>query len=557
MKDFEPSHYQTAIFNWIQSGRGNAVVQAVAGSGKTTTLVQAASLLRSENAVFLAFNKHVATELQKRLGKTMAAKTIHSIGYNCLRSHLGKLEVQEDKYRDLVKPFADEIGRNLQHEHYRQMEQWRREKAQKPKLPEPPEPPDASRVAKQLQTLAHFVRVTLTLVTDRAAVEQTCQHFDCLEDVFTLDLLHQPLIELLRDGKREAENHFTVDYDDMLWLPNEWNLSPRKCEWIFVDESQDLSPAQLELVLKLRGRGGRILFVGDEKQAIYGFAGASSDSIKQIIKRTKAITLPLSICYRCPKKHIELAKKIVSAIEPKPDAPEGIVEDIAYKHLHNSVKEGDLIISRRTAPAVKLCIELIAKRIPARVRGRDIGKSLTAIVKEIAKRKDFDFTRFGKLLEEYKAVKIAKLRQRKASESQIDSLSDRVAGVQICYEAYECQTVEQLCDEIEQLFSDQRSSVVLSTVHRAKGLENERVFILRPEDLPLLWQNQQSWELEQEYNLKYVALTRAKAVLYFVNEHEGEEDSTQSEVTELPRILDPGYVYVPRILEDAFDEIDF
>lgn len=527
--NFQPSHYQTEIFDWIQSGRGNAVVQAVAGSGKTTTLVQAAALLHSQNAVFLAFNKHVATELQKRLGRTMAAKTIHSIGYNCVRSHLGKLELQDDKYRNLAKPFADEIARDLQYEHFRQMENWRKEKVKKPKLPQPPDPPDATRVAKQLKTLAHFIRVTLTPVTDRAAVEETCHHFDCLEDVFTLDLLHQPLIELLRDGKREAENHFIIDYDDMLWLPNEWNLSPSKCEWIFVDESQDLSPAQLELVLKLRGRGGRILFVGDEKQAIYGFAGASSDSIKQIIKRTKAKTLPLSICYRCPSSHIQLAKSIVPAIEPKPDAPEGIVEDIVYKNLHNLIKEGDLIVSRRTAPAVKLCIELIAKRIPARVRGRDIGKSLTAIVKEIANRKDFEFKQFGKLLEEYKAAKIAKLRQRKASESQIDSLSDRVAGVQICYEAYECQTADQLCDEIEQLFSDQRSSVVLSTVHRAKGLENERVFILKPEDLPLRWQNQQDWELEQEYNLRYVALTRAKAALYFVHEHEVVEEDSPSE----------------------------
>jgi DNA helicase II / ATP-dependent DNA helicase PcrA len=60
--------------------------------------------------------------------------------------------------------------------------------------------------------------------------------------------------------------------------------------------------------------------------------------------------------------------------------------------------------------------------------------------------------------------------------------------------------------------------VLLSTVHRAKGLEAERVFLLYPDKLPLQWENQQAWELRQEMNLKYVALIRAWAELYFVVE---------------------------------------
>ena len=72
--------------------------------------------------------------------------------------------------------------------------------------------------------------------------------------------------------------------------------------------------------------------------------------------------------------------------------------------------------------------------------------------------------------------------------------------------------------EIEGLFSDDRPSVILATVHQAKGLEADRVFILYPDNLPMIWENQQPWELKQEMNLKYVALTRAKAELIFVVE---------------------------------------
>lgn len=94
---FEPSSYQQAIFNWVAHGRGDAIVQAVAGSGKTTTLVEAAKLIRTEKALFLAFNKHVADHIQQRLDSTMVARTIHSVGYACLRYYLNKVRVDEAK----------------------------------------------------------------------------------------------------------------------------------------------------------------------------------------------------------------------------------------------------------------------------------------------------------------------------------------------------------------------------------------------------------------------------------------------------------------------------
>ena len=515
LQKFVPSKYQSAIFQWIKEGRGDAVVQAVAGSGKTTTLVEASKLLHTDSAIFLSFNKHIADELSKRV-TNMACKTIHSIGHTCLRSHLAKPILDESKYLDLAKPYAEEIAEGLRYRYIQDLRIWNQEKLEDEDISEPDEPPTAASVASQLKQLAHFVRVTLTDVNSRAAVEETCYHYSVLENGFTLDLLYRPLLGMLRESDRLAANRGTIDYDDMLYLPYVWGLQPRKCQWVFVDESQDLSPAQLDLVLKLRSPGGRMLFVGDERQAIFGFAGASSDSIKQIIARTSATVLPLSICYRCPSSHIKLAQEIVPSIEASVGAPEGIVESIPRSEIHKRIQEGDLVISRCTAPVVSLCIELIAKRIPARVRGRDIGKSLTAIVKDVAKHPDFTYDDFGIFLKEYEEKKVARLEQRKNAQSQIESLRDRIQGIQVCYEAFDVDSVDELCYEIESLFSDGRASVMLSTVHRAKGLENDRVFILQPQKLPLTWQDQQEWERTQENNLKYVALTRAKSALYFI-----------------------------------------
>lgn len=511
----EFSKYQQDIFNWVINGRGDAVIQAVAGSGKTTTLVEAAKLLKSDHAVFLAFNRHIAQQLQTRLGSAMTAKTIHSVGLATLRGAIRKPIVDDGKYEDIGKLYAQEIADDLKRNYAGELRRWARSKKD---TKEPEEPLSAGQVLGQLKSLAHYTRVTLTNEKDFNALVSLVEHFGCLDNSLDLKQLHYPLMSMLREGQQIAEREGIIDYDDMLWLPYVWNLTPHCHDWIMCDESQDLSPAQLELVLAMRSRGGRILFVGDPKQAIYGFSGAASDSIDQIIKRTSATVFPLSICYRCPTSHIKLASEIVPSIEAAPSAIEGTIEYISYEKVHSIIAEGDLVISRCTAPVVKLCIELIAKKIPARVRGRDIGKALTAIVKEVAKQPNFDFEKFGYALQAYQYDKITKLQQKKNSENQIESLRDRISGIWVSYQAFNSHNVLDFCTEIEELFSDSRSSVVLSTVHRAKGLEERRVFILRPDQLPLRWQNQQKWELEQEYNLKYVSTTRAKEALFFVTD---------------------------------------
>jgi DNA helicase-2/ATP-dependent DNA helicase PcrA len=109
----------------------------------------------------------------------------------------------------------------------------------------------------------------------------------------------------------------------MVWLPNVLNLPVGNYDFLCVDEAQDLNKAQLELVLKAHAEGARGIYVGDKHQAIMGFAASDHRSISNIIERTFAISLPLSICYRCPTSHIELANKIYPVIEPDPEPRPG------------------------------------------------------------------------------------------------------------------------------------------------------------------------------------------------------------------------------------------
>lgn len=506
-KTFQPSKYQARVFEWVAVGRGDGIVNAVAGSGKTTTLVQAAQLVRG-NALFIAFNKSIADELGRRLaGTTMAAKTIHAVGFACLTKALGRgVKVEDRKYYRIVAEYVDELA-----------DEWQRS--------DDDSLPTRSEAVSGLLKVADKARVTLTNPTDERAL-------DCLCVKYGIDI-HPRLLRgvgaVIRRGEAQARSRREIDYTDMLYLPYAWSLQAATYDWVFCDECQDLSAAQLDLVLKCRARGGRMLFVGDPRQAIYGFAGADAESFHRIKEMTQATELPLSICYRCPTSHLALAREIVPEIEARPDAPEGVIEQVPAGKLTEALREGDLVICRLTAPLISLCIRLIAQRVPARVRGRDIGKQLTEMVRAVQKLDGFRFEELPIYLKRYRTIQLDRLAKRDASESAVQSLNDRVDGIQACYDGFSAESVDALCFEIESLFADGRASIWLSTVHRAKGLEEQRVFILQPDKLPFRFAKQQPWEMEQEMNLKYVALTRAKGELYFVTDKAPAVPATSTE----------------------------
>ena len=104
MADFKPSIYQEAIFDFIQNGTGNCVIDAVAGSGKTSTIVKALKMIPSDKKViFVAFNKSIVNELISRVPKNVEVKTMHSFGFGAVRYNMGNVQMKEDKIMDTIK----------------------------------------------------------------------------------------------------------------------------------------------------------------------------------------------------------------------------------------------------------------------------------------------------------------------------------------------------------------------------------------------------------------------------------------------------------------------
>lgn len=517
----EPSEYQSRIFEWVQRGRGNGFVEAVAGSGKTSTIVHCATLLRSP-ALFLAFNKHIAKELSGRLrSTTVDVKTIHALGMKALRDDLGrKVDVKSDKMRELLKSsIATLVTRGQLGELV--VEEKHLEKMRKEKLD------------RHRGTLAALVNLV-----DKARIELSDlsfeEDFDRIMATYAIDL-HSTLLPYARElghmaidmGVRMYQDKGLIDFTDMIWLPAKLSLRPKRYAFVFVDEAQDLSRAQLELALSACGPGGRMLFVGDPRQAIYGFAGADTRSVEKIIDRVTPEVMPLSVCYRCDRKIIALAKVLVPQIEPRPGADPGDVRTSSRSRALREMRDGDLVLCRTTAPLVSACFALIRSGISASVRGRDIGKSLVAVVDQVSRRRGYSFRDFAAHLGEWMTEALAKIAAEDASpareEALMESISDRYQSIKVVWEASQnLETTQDLIRTIEDLFAVEDPAVSLSTIHRAKGLEADRVYVLRRDLMPHPMAKTDEAR-KQEANLEYVCYTRAKHELVLIDDDEEDE----------------------------------
>lgn len=500
MSGFIPSKYQQDIFDFIQHGNGNSVINALAGSGKTSTIVNAVKLIPSTcNALFIAFNKEIVKELEKKLAgvKNVQVKTLHSLGLLMIRRNLGtNIEIDEYKYRTFIK-------KNI----------------------------------KQLSS-ADFDKMTTKLMqqyTDN--VIQLCDLgrynlAQCEKDLLQVSARHDiPIIDdecnaVLNVMKWGRENTTSIDFTDMVWLPYELTLNPigLQYDYIFIDECQDLNAAQRELFLRCFRRGTRFIAVGDKKQAIYSFAGADAKSFAKLQSLPNTTTLPLPISYRCPKKVVNLANQFVDTMECREGAPDGeIVHNVSIKDIH----DGDMVLCRTKMPLIKLYMRYLRMGVKSYVRGQDIGLNLLRMVDKteqimlnVSLQKDGVFARlYDDLFEERNRLMIKRGMDLEDAtlSNQIMNKYDSIKALEILAEGL--TSARDLHDRIENVFAESADGVCLSTIHKAKGLEANNVYILCKTLMPSRLATQ-DWEKEQEQNLMYVAYTRAKYKLGFVSETE-------------------------------------
>lgn len=477
MNTFIPNIYQQNIFDEIINGNSNIVVGANAGTGKTATNIEALSVIPEGQSILLtAFNKHIATEMESKAPSHVKVQTLHSLGLGAITSQLHKFPtVDANKVQKIFNQVADsrKISKSLRQSIFA---------------------PVLKIVSLLKATMLPTTMESLNILISKYDINASCDSEEILS-----------IISEIMDINLKTTS--VVDFDDMIYLPVMRGMPVKKYDWVLIDECQDLNRSQLMLTLKSVKSTGRIIAVGDEKQAIYGFRGADPESMQNIIDMTNAKVMPLSICYRCPSSHVALAQRFVPSIEAAPNAIKGTITNIEVSELIDHINPGDLCICRNNAPLVSPAFTLLQNGIKVVIKGQDIGAGLISLIKKL---KANSLSQLEDRLELWMEEECEKAMRKNKS---IDSIMDKYN----CILAFtsSVDSIRELTPYIKQLFSDDKAEITFSSIHRAKGLEADNIFFLKPSLIPSTYATQ-PWEKQQEQNCNYIAVTRAKKALYMV-----------------------------------------
>jgi len=502
-----PNQEQQEVIKAVLGTDKNIVVSAKAGAGKTTLLKLIAEAIPASKKVGLvAFNKSIATELSSKFSmhRNLEVKTCHSLGFSILRSSKIQITLNQNK----VIQALDVLVKS-----------WELDTTEQ----------ESASEVKAIRELADKLRQSLVIVKDvekhtkeelAQAIESAQKLADKHEIVLSEDTINRTF-ELITALRRDFKQ---VDFTDMIYFPAiaqvDKLLKFPKYDFILVDECQDLSAAQRVFIQKCLAHGGRLIFVGDPNQAIYGFAGADSESFEKLTQIDNTVVMPLNECFRCGK---EIIKFVNNTVEPEIRAFAGNSEGIVRDGSVDELKDSDFVMCRSTLPLVKLCFYLLARNKAAYIKGKDIGAGLISIVKKIKK---ISLEAFEAWTQQQLDKLFKKLQKNNPQDSEAEikeseifsNAEERFAVLMLIAHnndfVLDCRSLKSA---IADLFSDENEGICLSTIHKAKGLEAERCFIIEKEKLggnP----KQQAWELVQEKNIEYVAYTRAKEELIFISD---------------------------------------
>lgn len=541
-------------------------VTALAGTGKTTSAVEGLAFIKgveprikpspeqeaiweqmalgkSDQVRVCAFNSSITAEVRGRLAergldkKGCEAKGIHALGFGAVNKAFGYQEPTNFAMLDKISSCLGGDYSDLKMQ------------------------PQMLGIIRATEELVSLCKQNL-LDPTRENLDRLTSHYD-VEIEQGRDQVFGLVPEVLEKSKSPTGK---IAFDDQIWLPLVLGLPIYKTDVVIGDEAQDFNRMQQELVYRA---GYRVIYIGDRHQAIYGFAGADAESMDRMGKTLAATprglrVLPLTETRRCGHAIVEEARRIVPEYRAHPSNCPGSVLQARYPVQKTSgqltggvretrelkweesycamVKPGDMILCRVNAPLVSQCFRFLRAGIKANILGRKIGEGLVALIRKAKAETTPDLVSWlGDWLSKEEALENAK---KFPSEAKIIALQDK----HDCLVAFTegCQTVADVENKIGSVFADKRcpkcgkayrtedkvcsvpscrsaelelpSGVRLSSIHRSKGLEADRVFLLQPEGATVPHpMAKKQWELEQEWNLKYVALTRARRELIYVS----------------------------------------
>lgn len=501
MAELTPSDKQLAIYNVWTSTQNCILINSVAGSGKSTTLLKLLEY-SDDRTLFLAFNKSIQVELEKKIEQKNLlhgkALTMHSLGLTALKEKYSRVFIKSSKNYGLIKKL-----RTKEKSTFKGIA-WE----------------ENSKIGFTMMDLNDASRSFMeddfhTLLGILNTMDKNPYIYSTVEgDFTTMMYLWQSFLEIRAESYEG--NSIEIDFNDMIYLPVLQQLDiPVKPAYLFIDECQDLNIAQHELVNLLLKQGvKKWVAVGDRNQAIYGFSGSSSKSFDLFLeKNDHTVELPLDICYRCSGEVIKYANKVYDVMQ-QGNPSEGKVETLRD---HHAIPQKTLVICRNTKPLIALFFQLLSAERKVYIKGEDI---LSSLLRQLNPYRKMTTTLAKReLSEDLEELQVNATNSKKESDIIKHYMAkEKYKTFLLIYDnlctGYE--KVSELLDKIKELFVEDEEAIVLCTIHKSKGLEADKVCILNENLIPSKFVKSTE-QLKQEENLKYVARTRAISEMYFLN----------------------------------------
>ena len=438
----------------VDSNEPTVLVNAVAGSGKTATLMHLAT--KYNKGIYLAFNKAIVKDVVPKLPLGWQCKTFNAFGLGMIKKHYPYAKVDFQKYSDLAKF----------------------------------NPSAAALVSKHMNMNGN---VSYT------SWKETCDRFKIAHKFIDESK------EILAIGKANTN---VISGDDMLQYPIDNGWKSEEYEIVLIDECQDLNPQQIAFLTCLPTK--RIVFVGDMNQAIYGFRGSDPYAMDKIRENYNPVDYELTESFRCPQEIISTIKHIVPAMTSNKTGGE---VEIVDGNRDIDFPDECFIISRTNNNLVKLAYKFIQENKHFSIGGTfitQLKKDLNRVFKnatDLATMRENVATQYEK--------EINKAKGNKWSITSIENKYDSLLA--IINVAKDTTDIAAFVKNLA-MHSDSASCRKLMTIHAAKGLETPTVYFIKPDSCAYFKERTESqWEKDQEDNLYYVACTRALNKLVFTN----------------------------------------
>lgn len=456
-----PTEEQHAIITAATTTSENLMINALAGTGKSSTLKMIDQRIRTKPALYLVFNTRNAKEAEKsgEFAGTTTIRTFNACGHRIWAAYCsGTINLDPRKTQNLFKETIADLSKPDTKEawsHYFCIM-------------------DGISKAKALGYVPTECKVGHSLINRHSlhhAMDETPTEF-------AADLIDTILIESIT----RAYSGY-IDFNDQIYMPALFGGVFPKFPLVMVDEYQDQSPVNHAMLAKLVK--GRIIGVGDPNQNIYGFRGAKASGMASAVKAYSMTELNLSVSFRCPSEIVKAVRWLVPNFKWTREG--GNVEIIKY-FTGASYPDDATIICRNNAPLLRTAFKLISAGRGVTVVGSDLGPRLVGIMKKLGP----DMTKRDSvhgLIESWREERLI------SGSKSANDLAD-------CMRVFadHGDTLGTAISYAEHIFK-QTGTIKLLTGHKSKGLEYDNVFHLDP------------WLVgddPQDQNLRYVITTRSQ-----------------------------------------------